>query len=152
MPFIVQVARIRGAAQTVPFIVQGAHIRGPQTVPLPSHPGVHARDSPRRVIVFPFICPCPNLHLRAARGSLPWTRPGCLSAVSSCSLAPFLPTGGCQDVDLPGNSGSSPYCLPVCAMPRQRAKLEVPKLGRGHWYAEEVVSGECMANTLQVDK
>ena len=42
MPFIVQVARVRGATQTVPFIVQSARIRGPQTVLSSSHPGVHA--------------------------------------------------------------------------------------------------------------
>ena len=48
MPFIVQVARVRGAAQTVPFIVQVARVRGAtQTVLLPSHLGILARDSPR---------------------------------------------------------------------------------------------------------
>ena len=57
MPFIVQVASVRGATQTVPFIVQGVHIRDAQTVPLPSHPGVLAQDLPRRVSVLPSICP-----------------------------------------------------------------------------------------------
>ena len=55
MPFIVQVAHGRDAAQTVPFIVKGARIRGAQTVPSPSHPGVLARNSPRRVSVLPFF-------------------------------------------------------------------------------------------------
>ena len=60
--------------------------------------------------------------------------PGCLSALSSCnSLAPFLPTGGPQDANLPGNSGSSSHCLPVCAMSRWQAELEVAKLWRARW-------------------
>ena len=156
MPFIVQVARVRGTAQTVPFIVQGARIRDAQTVPSPSHPGIHARDSPRQVSVLPFICPCPSLHLWAAWGSLPWMCPGRLSALSSCdSLAPFLPTGGHRDANPPSNSGSSPRCLPVCAVSGQcKPNWRCPNCGGlgGHWYTEEVVPGECMANALQVDK
>ena len=39
-------------------------------------------------------------------------------------------------------------------MPGWHAKLEVPNCGGhgGHWYMEEVVPGECMANALQEDK
>ena len=78
-----------------------------QTVLLPSHLGILARDSPGRVSVLPSILSCPSLHLRAAQGPLPWTHPGRLSALSSCnSLAPFLPTGECRDINPPGNSGS----------------------------------------------
>ena len=134
MLFIVQVARVRGVTQTVPFVVQVACVSGPWTVPSPSHPGVHAQDLPRRVSVLPSLCPCPNLHLQAAQRSLPWTRPGHLSALSSCSsLAFFLPAGGRQDVNPPGISGSLPRRLQVCAMSRQHAKLEVPKLWRARW-------------------
>ena len=69
--FIVQVAQVRGAAQTVPFIVQVAHVRGTQTVPSPSHLGVHAQDSPGRVSVLPLTCPCPNLaYVRQPTGVL----------------------------------------------------------------------------------
>ena len=79
--------------------------------------------------------PCPSLHLWAAWGSLAWMHPGLLSALSSCSsLAPFLPTGGCQDVDSPGISGSSPHHLPVHAVSGWCAKLEVPELWRA-WQA-----------------
>ena len=46
-----------GVPKTVPFIVQGARIRDAQTVPLPSHPGILARDLPGRVSVLPSICP-----------------------------------------------------------------------------------------------
>ena len=76
------------------------------------------------------LCPALVFILRAARGSLPWMRPGHLSALSSCSLAPFLPAGGRRDVNPPGNSGSSPRRLPIHAMSRQRPKLEVPELWR----------------------
>ena len=98
---------------------------------MPSHLGIHAQDSPRRVSVLPFICPALVFIFGQPRGSLPWTRPGRLSALSSySSLAPFLPAGGCRDVNPPSNSGSLPRRLPVCAMSGWRAKLEVPKLWR----------------------
>ena len=116
MPFIVQVAHVRGTAQTVPFIVQGACIRDAQTVPSPSHPGIHARDSPRRVSVLPFFVLALVFIFGQPGGPCPG-RPGRLSALSSCnSLAPFLPTGGRRDADPPSNSGSSPRHLPVRAM------------------------------------
>ena len=77
---------------------------------------------------------CPSLHLQAARDTLPWTRPGRLSALSSCnSLAPFLPTGGCWDVNPPSNSGSLSRCLPVRAMSGWQAELEVAELWRARW-------------------
>ena len=117
----------------MPFIVQNARVRVPQTVPSPYYPGVYAWDSTGRVSVLPFICPCPNLHLQAAWGSLAWIRPGCLSALGSCLLAPFLPAGGRQDVDLPSISGFLPRHLPVYAVPGRRAKLEVPELWRARW-------------------
>ena len=63
-------------------------------------------------------------------GSLRWTCPGHLYALNSCSLAPFLPAGGCRDVNLPSISGFLPRRLPVCAMPGWCAELEVPKLWR----------------------
>ena len=119
MPFIVQVARVRGATQTVPWL---------------SNPGVHTRTHLNKLVSCLFLS-CPSLHLWVARGSLPWTRPGCLSALSSySSLSPFLPEGGCQDANPPGNSGSLPHCLLVHAVTRWQAELEVPKLWRA-WRA-----------------
>ena len=55
--FIVQVACVMVATQTVPFIGQSACIRGPQTVPSPSYLGIHARDSYGRVSVLPLFVP-----------------------------------------------------------------------------------------------
>ena len=44
--------------KTVPFIVQVARVRGAtQTVPSPSPPGALAWDSPGQVSVLPSICP-----------------------------------------------------------------------------------------------
>ena len=46
---------------------------------------------------------------------------------------PWAHASGRWDVDLPSNSGSSPRHLPVHAVSRWRAKLEVPRLWRAWW-------------------
>ena len=117
------------------FIVQVAHVRGTaQTVPSPSHLESMPETHPDELVSCP-LCVLPWSLSLGSPGSFPWMCPECLSAHSSFnSLAPFLPTSGRQDVDSPSNSGSSAHhCLPVCAVSRQQAELEVPKLWRAWW-------------------
>ena len=123
---------------------------------MPSHPDVHAWDSLGQVSILPFlvpalififgqpVSPCLGLTLDAKLPLAPAAAPYFL----------YLPTGGCQDVDSPSISvpypATSKFMLCPDGVPNWRC-LNCGGLG-GHWYAQEVVPGECMANALQEDE